>query len=538
MSRFSVFMTLAAVVLCGAIMVSCKEKLEADPVAPDRGLPYQLPDWMSMIDDDKYLSEITIPGTHDSGADLHTSEQGTESKYTITQNFRLSNQLLLGVRWFDIRLGYDSDGGLSVHHANYYLHKNFTDLLDAAEDFLSNHPTEVVIFMVKQETWTGHKTASDHDFQQAVMSHIWGRTNWQSRYYLVPGRVPKMSEVRGKIVLVRQYDNALNVGNPGIKFKWDENTTGGYFTNEGITIFVQDHYKLATVSYGTKCDQIKDCVRKAHAETDPQKFNLNFTSGEQDLNHYLETIASSINPEIDDWLMTPQIYRKCGIIMVNYAGGSDDGEIGDWFVYNIIQCNDLQVKLGNQPFQQTWQARNLDVDHYRNGDPIPFVTDPSTWQTLTTGAYCYYGNDPGHAGDGNGAVYGKLYNWYAVHDPRGLAPTGWHVAGVGDWTILIDFNGGWSAAGGKLKSTGYWWSPNTGATDEFCFSARPAGERTGNGGSPTDPDVGKGEYGKWWTSDEASGTTAKYLWMGNFTAAVTQSVSDKSFGYSVRCVKD
>ena len=68
---------------------------------------------------------------------------------------------------------------------------------------------------------------------------------------------------------------------------------------------------------------------------------------------------------------------------------------------------------------QVWMLKNLDVSNYRNGDPIPQVTDPGQWANLTTGAWCYLSNDPA-----NGTVYGKLYNWFAVTDPRGLTPKG------------------------------------------------------------------------------------------------------------------
>ena len=86
-----------------------------------------------------------------------------------------------------------------------------------------------------------------------------------------------------------------------------------------------------------------------------------------------------------------------------------------------------QVTIGTQ----IWQSTNLDVTTYRDGTPIPQVTDPTQWANLTTGAWCYYNNDPA-----NGTIYGKLYNWYAVagiHDTdpstpnKILAPQGWHV---------------------------------------------------------------------------------------------------------------
>ena len=83
--------------------------------------------------------------------------------------------------------------------------------------------------------------------------------------------------------------------------------------------------------------------------------------------------------------------------------------------------------------KQTWATKNLDVESYRNGDAIPQVQDNTAWENLTTGAWCYYQNKAA-----NGTKYGKLYNWYAVNDPRGLAPNGYHIPTDVEWTILTD----------------------------------------------------------------------------------------------------
>ena len=91
------------------------------------------------------------------------------------------------------------------------------------------------------------------------------------------------------------------------------------------------------------------------------------------------------------------------------------------------------IKIG----KQKWMAENLNVSSYRNGDPIPQVQDKDEWAKLTTGAWCYYENDVE-----NGKIYGKLYNWYAVNEPRGLAPEGWHISNDDEWGILIDRLGG------------------------------------------------------------------------------------------------
>jgi len=172
-----------------------------------------------------------------------------------------------------------------------------------------------------------------------------------------------------------------------------------------------------------------------------------------------------------------------------------------------------------------WSAANLDVSTYRNGDVIPEVTDPTVWASLTTGAWCYYNNDPA-----NGAIYGKLYNWYAVIDSRGLAPQGWHIPTDAEWATLTAALGGSTVAGGKMKTTGntMWNAPNTGATNESGFFGLPAGQRWMDG---IFWDVGN--YSFWWSKDTSS--QRRLFW--NNSDLGTDNHSPKS-GYSVRIVKD
>ena len=119
------------------------------------------------------------------------------------------------------------------------------------------------------------------------------------------------------------------------------------------------------------------------------------------------------------------------------------------------------VTIGNQ----VWTSKNLDVSTYRNGDAIPQVQDANAWENLTTGAWCYYDNDAS-----NGTKYGKLYNWYAVNDPRGLAPKGYHIPTDAEWTQLSDYLGGESKAGTKMKTTSGWNSYTTTITCSNCKS--------------------------------------------------------------------
>ena len=182
--------------------------------------------------------------------------------------------------------------------------------------------------------------------------------------------------------------------------------------------------------------------------------------------------------------------------------------------------------------KQHWMRENLDVVTYRNGDIIPQVTDATAWAALTTGAWCYYNND-----SANGAIYGKLYNWFAVNDPRGLAPKGWHVPTNAEWTILTDKLGGWAVAGGKMKTTGVtlWNTPNRYATNESGFTGLPGGCR----GEEDGQFANIKEYGEWWSSSEDDNTSRLWLRILTFDYAYAYSVSyNRNYGFSVRCVRD
>jgi uncharacterized protein (TIGR02145 family) len=179
---------------------------------------------------------------------------------------------------------------------------------------------------------------------------------------------------------------------------------------------------------------------------------------------------------------------------------------------------------------QVWMLKNLNVDHYRNGDSIPNVTDNKTWANLKTGAWCFYNNDPSI-----GKIYGKLYNWFAVNDPRDLAPKGWHVPSDIEWEELSEFLGGEYVASGKLKESGtnHWFSPNTGATNESGFSALPGGYRSDDGDFD---DIGYNV--NWWSSVKYFTAYAWGRYLYYDYASIYRSNSGMGYGFSVRCFKD
>jgi uncharacterized protein (TIGR02145 family) len=178
-----------------------------------------------------------------------------------------------------------------------------------------------------------------------------------------------------------------------------------------------------------------------------------------------------------------------------------------------------------------WTTENLDVSTYRNGDPIPQVTDPTEWAALTTGAWCYYNNDPA-----NGAIYGKLYNWYALTDPRGLAPAGYRLITDAEYLALrtcLQSGVPLVPAGGSLKEAGtvHWAAPNDGATNITGFTALPGGTRSfGFSGITTEANF--------WTSAEFDATRGISYRIVNFLPSFNRGSVLKFWGGSVRLVKD
>ena len=181
--------------------------------------------------------------------------------------------------------------------------------------------------------------------------------------------------------------------------------------------------------------------------------------------------------------------------------------------------------------EQHWMYRNLNVDHYRNGDSIPEVRG-DYWAMLSSGAWCYQANDPA-----NGAIYGKLYNWYAVNDSRVLAPKGWRIPALQDWSILEAFVTKQGMLGAALKEAGteHWITPNTGASNETGFSALPGGGRL----AQPPPFPAKAPFSNfriWCTM-----WTAEWRWTRNLKydkSNIEMIGFLEIYGFSVRCIKD
>jgi uncharacterized protein (TIGR02145 family) len=202
------------------------------------------------------------------------------------------------------------------------------------------------------------------------------------------------------------------------------------------------------------------------------------------------------------------------------------------------------IKLGTQ----VWMSDNLRTTHYNNGTIIPKVTGNSAWGALTTPAYCWAFNDSTLY-----AVHGgALYNYYTVADTNVLnvCPTGWHVSTTAEWTVLADYltnNGyGFNSSGtdvGKSMATTYGWSlsptsgtigNDQGTNNSSRFNAFPAGIRPFDGSSFSN--LGAASF--WWCSTEAPANAGWWRSIAFNQNLINQGNWQKTYGYSVRCLRN
>jgi uncharacterized protein (TIGR02145 family) len=196
--------------------------------------------------------------------------------------------------------------------------------------------------------------------------------------------------------------------------------------------------------------------------------------------------------------------------------------------YGTVRDRDGNVYRTVTIGQQEWMAENLNVSTFRNGDPIPQAKTDEEWLAAGragTPAWCYYENS-----SSNGNKYGKLYNWYAVHDSRGLAPKGWSVPTDQEWTQLENAVG--SNPGKKLKSQSGWYDNGNG-TDAYGFVGLPGGYRNYNGYFSF-----LSKVAGWWSASEDDTGSAWYRDLYYYSGNMYRNSYDKRYGFSVRCLRD
>lgn len=202
------------------------------------------------------------------------------------------------------------------------------------------------------------------------------------------------------------------------------------------------------------------------------------------------------------------------------------------FTIALIGCVKKESNEGEfTSGDKVWTSLNLNVNTFRNGDTIFEAKTNKEWIEATKNeqpAWCYFNNDTVL-----GKIYGKLYNWYAVSDSRGLAPAGWHIPSDDEWNSLIEPLG--FDNGEKLKSTKGWVYGCNG-NNESGFNGLPGGSRDHNGFFNNNVE----EYGNWWSSTPTDLFTLGAAWSRGLSCGngVSRIHPKKGTGFSVRCIKD
>lgn len=198
------------------------------------------------------------------------------------------------------------------------------------------------------------------------------------------------------------------------------------------------------------------------------------------------------------------------------------------FVCIQISCNRIQETKLPYDALRHWQATNLNVRTFSNGDSIPFIEDSIIWANVNYPACCAYDNNPASAD-----TFGLLYNWFAVNDSRGLCPKGWRVATLADWDSLVTVFGGDSIAARHLKDSLHWIPFGYPGDNSSGLGFVPGGNRRDDGGFN-----GKGSSAPIWTANEVDSFNAIARFMNTKHYRVGTKTGSKKNALACRCVKE
>ena len=353
---------------------------------------------------------------------------------------------------------------------------------------------------------------------------VWGSNDFSNKYVL--------GITSNGCYSIGHYKNGENI----VFFPFKSN---GFINKSGSNIiglrqyeskvdFFVNYYKIDELEYVEfEGDQIGVVVNGAQrVEFDDLKFGYKEFQGrggpdmsEEEWAVYLEEERKAAE---QDSLKQLQLRKSEAIKKVNVEIKNGYGPV----IKDINGNKYKTVYIGTQH----WMAENLKVSKYNDGTSIPYITDYTKWENNTKGAWCNYNNDAS-----KNTRYGKLYNWLAVSGRKNVCPTGWHVPSDAEWAVLIDYLGGESVAGGKMKEVGTksWDSPNEDAINTSLFTGLPGGFRNRYGNY-----YHFGGNGFWWSSTEYNTDDALCRDLDANVGDVSRGDSGKRTGLSVRCLRD
>jgi 1-phosphatidylinositol phosphodiesterase len=265
------------------------------------------PDWMASLPDSANLASLTIPGTHDSGAQ-HEPAAGIAK----TQNLTFADQLEAGVRYFDVRCR-NFDDQFLIYHGSIDQSQTYDDVLAAMYSFLAAHPKETIIISVKEELAAQGATMT---FEQVFDNYV---AQHPERWYL-GATVPALGDVRGKLVLLRRFDaDASPLGIAAAPEVWTDNATFT-ITDPDATLSVEDNYIV--IDDGDKWTAITSLFGEARTNSDPATLYLAYTSGYQTIMSLpnIPSVSDTINAMLDTYFSG--VHGRVGVVVMDFVTAS------------------------------------------------------------------------------------------------------------------------------------------------------------------------------------------------------------------------
>lgn len=257
------------------------------------------PGWMAGVDDGVSLSELSIPGTHDSGARFEPAPG-----IAMTQTLTIAEQLEAGARYLDIRCRHFEDGFL-IYHGSIDQNQSYDDVLATLTGFLDAHPTETIIASVKEESLPQNNTRT---FAQTFDDYL---ARDPDRWYLAD-HVPNLGEARGKIVLLRRFDTPRTP--LGLDASpWLDSTT--FTVSNGAAMRIQDAYMVS--DNAAKWAAITALLDEARTGP-PATLFLDYTSGYQTMAALpnIPIVADDINARLDGYLASAS--GRLGVLVMDF----------------------------------------------------------------------------------------------------------------------------------------------------------------------------------------------------------------------------
>ena len=263
---------------------------------------YFYPRWMSDLDGNKLISQYSIPGTHESCA-LHGNI------FAECQDYILWNQLLAGIRFFDLRLR-NIDGAFMLYHGVIYQEISFARVLEIFYEYLRQCPNETILVSIKKE---GDNVSSNIEFGTLLKQYI---ANDPQKWY-TDNRIPTLNEARSKIVLLRRYSENNNPIGINCRNGWGNNTTSLMTIPNGY-IKVQDHYDIDTDDYYDKWVLVNNFLNEARYNNQENILYINFTSavGGFFIFPNPKEISSKINPILHHFMLGQK--GRFGIVATDF----------------------------------------------------------------------------------------------------------------------------------------------------------------------------------------------------------------------------